>query len=141
MPKKNKNTCPCNPETTYKECCAIFIVGKSHPQTPEQLMRSRYTAYALANIDYIERTMKGPAAVGFDRVSAKKWAESVQWVRLKIVETRLDPNEDVGYVEFIAYYRDNDVVEKIHENSEFRREDGQWYYWDSVHSESQGEVI
>ena len=129
-----KRPCPCNPENLFSECCGVFISGEVKAETPEQLMRSRYTAYAMADIDYIEKTMKGPAAEGFDKTSAKQWAESVQWVRLKVLNAEPGSDDHTGYVEFIAYYRDGDAVKQVHEKSEFRREGGQWYYWNGIHS-------
>ena len=38
-------TCPCSSGQTYNDCCAPFHRHESLPQTAEQLMRSRYSAY------------------------------------------------------------------------------------------------
>ena len=59
-------TCPCGSKKNYADCCQPFIELKKIPETPEQLMRSRYTAYTQANMDYIVRTMRGKAAADFD---------------------------------------------------------------------------
>jgi len=133
MPKAKK-TCPCDPGKLFSECCSVFISGAEPAVTPEQLMRSRYSAYTMADADYIEKTMKGPAAVDFDKASTKQWAASVQWVRLKVLNAKPGPDENTGYVEFVAYFREDGAVQKIHEKSEFHREDGQWYYWSGVYS-------
>ena len=47
--------CPCGGED-LETCCGRFIHGAEQPQTPEQLMRSRYTAYALAEETYLRAT-------------------------------------------------------------------------------------
>lgn len=56
-------SCPCKSGKRYADCCEPFITRINLPETPEQLMRSRYTAYSQANIDYIMGTMKGEASV------------------------------------------------------------------------------
>ena len=38
---------------TYAECCEPVIKGTRKAATPEELMRSRYSAYAKAEIDHI----------------------------------------------------------------------------------------
>jgi SEC-C motif domain protein len=118
--------CPCGSELPYQTCCGLFIEHNQTPSTPEQLMRSRYTAYSLANIDYIARTMKSPAADHFDAVGARKWSESVEWLRLKVIES--STTDKIGYVEFLVYFIDNGQQHVMHELSEFHLEDGNWYY-------------
>ena len=49
--------CPCGSGKTYDECCEPFIRGKAFPETAEQLMRSRYSAYTLQEIPYITDTL------------------------------------------------------------------------------------
>jgi uncharacterized protein YchJ len=44
--------CPCGGES-YDVCCGRFISGNNIPETPEQLMRSRYSAYVLGEEDYL----------------------------------------------------------------------------------------
>ena len=96
-------------------------------------MRSRYCAYAQANVDYITQTMKGKAAVGFDADGAKAWAQQSQWLGLKVLRTRWSAaNKDIGYVEFKARLRYEGKVQTIHELSEFHRENGRWFYVDRV---------
>jgi len=46
--------CPCCSNRSFSECCEPFLVGKKIPGTPEELMRSRYSAYATGLVDYIE---------------------------------------------------------------------------------------
>lgn len=69
--------CPCGLQD-YSDCCALYHTGERIPPTPEALMRSRYAAYALANIDYIKKTMRGKVLLGFNESNAKAWAESVK---------------------------------------------------------------
>lgn len=93
-------------------------------------MRSRYTAYTQADVDYIEKTMRGPAAEDFDKQEAQQWARSVQWERLEIVEAPpVRPGKIRGFVTFIAHYRtSNNHPQTLEEKSEFRLKRGRWYY-------------
>ncbi len=51
----SSSSCPCHSLKPYEKCCKTFINEVVFPQSPEQLMRSRYTAYTQANMDYIEK--------------------------------------------------------------------------------------
>jgi SEC-C motif domain protein len=119
--------CPCGSQCEYDLCCGLFINGKATPPIPETLMRSRYVAYSLANIDYIKNTMRGKPLVGFDESSALCWAQRAIWIGLQIVNT-VNKLDDVGYVEFIAKYIENNTLKFIHETSEFKRFNDKWFY-------------
>ncbi len=121
--------CPCKSEKEYAHCCEPFIAKTKVPETPEQLMRSRYTAYSQANIDYIIATMQGDPLKDFDKDSAKQWAESVSWVKLKVIHAYVEPAiSDTGFVEFKAYYRYKKQVHVMHEFSEFKKINEHWFY-------------
>ena len=47
--------CPCCSGIQYEQCCRPWHEGGA-PPTALALMRSRYAAYALGNIDYILAT-------------------------------------------------------------------------------------
>jgi len=123
IPMKN---CPCGSTKLYLKCCGSFIEGKNLPETPEKLMRSRYTAYTMANIPYIEKTMRGPASKDFNRKEALTWAKSVTWLGLKVISTQTLSAQ--GFVEFIASFRTKNHIQTIEEISEFHFLDGKWYY-------------
>ena len=124
--------CCCNSQKNYSSCCEPFIIGKQIPITPEDLMRSRYTAYTMANIDYIKQTMKGEALIGFQEVDALHWAKRVHWIKLVVFESELE-NAHQGYVEFEASFVDNMRLKSIHEKSQFIHEQGRWYYVSGTH--------
>lgn len=119
--------CPCCSTKNYTDCCGIFISGAKNPTTPEELMRSRYTAYSQANIEYIARTMKPPASHGYDAQSAREWAIAVTWRKLEVLHTSM-ANPKKGFVEFIAHYSHNNQDFHIHELSEFHLRKNQWFY-------------
>lgn len=120
--------CVCGSQKNYADCCGRFINGQQFPATPEELMRSRYTAYTQINLDYIAHTMKSPAADDFDPVSMRQWEEKIEWISLEILATTV--NADQGWVEFLAYFYEDKQKQVIHELSEFHRIDGKWYYID-----------
>lgn len=123
------HTCPCGQALPYELCCAIYLEGKDKPKVPEALMRSRYTAYSMGNTDYIKKTMRGKPLLGFNEIASANWAKSVQWLGLAVLKVYQE-KEDVGFVEFVASYLENNMVKKIHELSEFHCVDGSWFYVD-----------
>ena len=123
--------CPCGNERSYDECCGRFIDGDAKPDTAEALMRSRYSAYATENIDYVLATHDPETADELDRDSTAKWAHNSDWQGLEIMRTeRGGPDDDNGEVEFIATYTLEGNTYAHHELSTFRRIDGQWFYVD-----------
>jgi SEC-C motif-containing protein len=123
-----KKYCPCGNKKIYTECCGRFIDGTAFPATPEELMRSRYTAYSLGQIDYIEKTMRPPASDHFDAVREKSLVRDTHWDHLTVMNSSFDSNK--GYVEFIATYSADGKKNTLHEISEFHFDDGKWYYVD-----------
>jgi SEC-C motif-containing protein len=88
-------------------------------------MRSRYCAFALGDVAYLERTWHPrtrPARLRLDPVT--------RWTRLEVLAaTGGGPFHTEGTVEFRAYYRDGGGPEQaMHENSSFVRLDGAWVY-------------
>ena len=109
------------------DCCGVFISNQNTPVTPEELMRSRYTAYFQVNINYIAQTMKSPAADSFDADDLRLWSKKVQWMGLDVIKTRQELNK--GIVEFRAHYCIDGKKSILHETSEFILENGKWYYF------------
>lgn len=133
--------CPCDSQKSYLLCCELYITGKQSPESPEALMRSRYTAYTMANIDYIKETMRGKALIGFQEIDAKRWAKRVNWIKLHVLKSVIE-NSGTGYVEFEASFVDSSRLKSIHEKSAFIREEGRWYYVDGAYlAPSQTEKI
>lgn len=95
-------------------------------------MRSRYTAYTMADIAYIEKTQCGQAAEGFNALEAYAWAKRVTWIKLEVLNTSLSKPKK-GTVEFIATFIDAGISQSMHEKSEFIKKAGQWFYVDGVH--------
>ncbi|WP_236353540.1 YchJ family protein [Flavobacterium seoulense] len=93
--------------------------------TAEALMRSRYSAYATHQVDYLVATTHVSQRHLYSKENILLWATSNNWQKLEVLKTT--PTT----VEFKAYYLDQNKQQHIHhEFSTFVQEDGIWYYVD-----------
>lgn len=122
--------CPCGSGLFFDLCCRRFLAGETLPQTPLELMRSRYTAYTRRDSHYIRNTWYP----GSRPDNAMEIDPAIKWIRLEIIRSQTSQND--GLVEFIAYCKVNGRARKMHETSRFLRENGQWYYLDGAFNES-----
>jgi len=92
-------------------------------------MRSRYSAFAVADAAYLERTWHSTT-----RPRHLELDPTTRWTRLDILATTAGgPFHTDGTVEFLAYYRERGGAEQsMHETSSFVREDGNWVYLSGV---------
>lgn len=120
-------SCACGSELSYEQCCGKYIDEGIPAPSPEALMRSRYTAYTLANIDYVKKTMRGKLLREFNAPEAKQWALTSQWQGLDILDAPA-PKDDVGFVTFVARFIADNEPQAHYEKSEFKRYDERWYY-------------
>jgi SEC-C motif-containing protein len=105
-------------------------------KTAEQLMRSRYTAFVLADINYLLNSHHPKTRPTKERKQILKWAKSVHWMGLHIVSKKAGSESDSeGWVEFKASYIEDNFPGCIHENSYFVKENGKWFYKSGVHNE------
>lgn len=123
--KPQAMACPCG-GASYAACCGRFIEGGERPRTAEQLMRSRYTAYTQGNDDYLKKTWH-PGTRPAEDVARE---EGVKWLGLEV--RRHVPAGDKATVEFVARYKTGGRAHRLHEVSNFVREDGRWYYVDGI---------
>lgn len=122
--------CPCGSGKELAQCCGPLIDGAAAP-TAEALMRSRYTAFTLGNIDYIDSTHASDMAEPFDRAEGQAMADEFKWRGLEIVRTKDGgPTDQTGEVEFTARFRRGAQMGLHHERATFKREDGRWVYVD-----------
>lgn len=126
--------CPCGSNRLFTECCEPIISSKKEAATCEELMRSRYTAFTTANVDYLMRSHHKATRQVKEAGSIKKWTASVQWMGLVILSTEAgQATDDTGYVEFRALYLEAGQLQQIHEKSFFKRENQQWVYVSGIH--------
>ncbi len=123
--------CYCGSGKQYSECCELNIKGESVPETAEALMRSRYSAYVVGEIDYIHSTLHPDHRADHDLDAARKWSRDSEWLGLEIISTSNGGKDDsTGVVEFKAGYRDKSGTHYAHEVSQFEKIDGKWVYVD-----------
>jgi SEC-C motif-containing protein len=95
------------------------VSGETAAPTAEALMRSRYTAYAKRDFDYILRTTDPQRRYDFDHRASKEWMDRCTFTKLEVLHAEEQGNK--GFVEFIAHFRREDGAEVAHhEFSRFR---------------------
>ena len=124
--------CPCGGEC-YATCCEPFHLGTARPETAEQLMRSRYSAFSRNLIDYLIETHPSPEPMAERRQALKASNRGVRWTRLRISAREAGGSTDLsGTVTFEAHYRQAGQTHVLRECSRFGREGedlvGRWLY-------------
>ncbi len=121
-------SCVCGKPQGFAQCCGRFLCGQCHARTPEQLMRSRFTAYALGGYgEYLLATWLPSAALGLSAEELSK--KTLDWQRLDVIFS--SQCGDNGVVEFKAwFYKEDDYAEMafMHETSTFIRMQSRWFY-------------
>ncbi|GAA4649885.1 YchJ family protein [Kistimonas scapharcae] len=128
-----QHICPCGTGAAYDDCCARFHRGEARPETAEQLMRSRYSAWALGLINYIIATTWPRQQRYLQHKALQDWADATEWRQLEIIDTdKGQVDNTAGEVEFRATYRlkANGKTDVHQERSSFIREEGQWFFID-----------
>ncbi|KKJ75698.1 zinc chelation protein SecC [Kiloniella litopenaei] len=122
-------TCPCGSGVFYDACCGSFHSGLAFPQTAEQLMRSRYTAYVKQDVNYLKTTLWPQYQKSFNEIATLLRAQDSRWLGLEIIETHKGQSTDKeGSVEFVARSVVNGVADEQREKSLFRKKGRRWYY-------------
>lgn len=127
---KKKNTeaesCPCG-NLSFENCCKPYLTGRAIAEDALTLMRSRYSAYVTGNESYLRETWSEenrPSGTIIERNTP------VKWIGLKIISHQ--EHEDRATVEFIARYKQNGRMQRLHEISRFIKKDSQWYYFNGT---------
>jgi SEC-C motif-containing protein len=118
-------TCPCGTGERYDVCCGRLHRWQAGATTAEELMRSRYAAYALGELDYVWRTWHPrtrPETIGPDA--------ALGWTGLTILDATDDG--ETGEVEFEAAWERAGARGLLHERSRFERRRGRWVYVDGA---------
>jgi len=92
-------------------------------------MRSRYTAYAEHQVDYILNTCVQRGKKDIDETSTREWSEQSNWLGLTVISTEKGGADDTsGTVEFEAKYERDGMNEVHHELAKFKKDNGEWLY-------------
>lgn len=143
-----QNPCPCG-GFLYESCCAPLHRGERRAATAEQLMRSRFSAFALGEVDHLLRTQRPDRSsrqpLSGQRRDLEEACRRVRWLRLEILATEAGGALDLeGTVTFQAHYRQSGGHRSgsgeqrgvMRERSRFGREggglDGDWLYLEAL---------
>jgi len=130
MAKKDAQPCPCG-GPAYERCCGRYVDNGEIPETAEQLMRSRYSAYVQHKEPYLKATWH-PSTRPADTIAQD---DGTKWLGLEV--KKHVPGSDEATVEFVARYKVGGRAHRLHEVSRFVREDGRWFYVDGNFPETQ----
>lgn len=123
--------CFCGANKRFSFCCQPFIARqmsqttsqRALPETPEQLMRSRFSAYATGNSQYIYDTYAKTSQASQSVKAISAWGKACTWIALEIHSTRVSNDESKAateqFVEFSAFYITDDSLYELRENSRF----------------------
>lgn len=125
--------CPCGSPLKYKKCCKVFHDNIKNPLNALELMKSRFSAYAFKQSNYIIKTThKENQDYSENILEWKKeieiFSSNTDFDKLEILEFIKGENE--SFVTFRAnlFQNKNDV--SFIEKSRFKKEDNIWLYVD-----------
>ncbi|ETF04080.1 hypothetical protein W822_02600 [Advenella kashmirensis W13003] len=119
--------CPCGSAASYADCCGRWHRGPLRLMAPDAatLMRSRYTAFVLDELDYLLDTWHHSTRP----VTLEPNPAGMKWLGLEVRSHNQDDG-DHATVEFVARSRHSGRADRLHEISRFLREEGCWFYVD-----------
>jgi len=105
--------CYCKSGLEFSRCCELYLRVLEVAPSAEALMRSRYGAYCLGDVNYLQATTHNHSWSDEELKYIQDWADNSFWQHLEIV----DFNETM--VEFKAYYIFDGKQHLHHEKSAF----------------------
>lgn len=126
------NPCPCGSQKKYKKCCKVFHDG-TLPTNALELMKSRYSAFAVHKAEYIIATTHSQNQDFTSDVSSWKkgildFCENTSFNGLEIID--FIDGELESYVTFKAILEQANEDATFSEKSRFLKENGKWLYVD-----------
>lgn len=119
--------CPCGSAKKYKKCCRRYHNGMKIP-TPTDLVRARWSAYALNDADFIMDTTH-PDNEEYDENRAR-WRIRIEAYCLRNIFNELEivsaEDDKVTYRAEISAFMNQQTT--ITEDSVFAQVDGEWKY-------------
>jgi len=127
----SNSKCPCGSHKSYIDCCKVIHSNINKVITAEDLMRSRYSAFVKANIEYLLQSWSSKTRDNSKHFKKEllDWTTAVNWLKLEVISTTKGQlTDNTGTVSFKAFYFENGQLECITENSFFEKENGHWVY-------------
>lgn len=87
-------------------------------------MRSRFSAFAIPNSEYLLETTLPSKRKYHSKNALQEWGETNEWTKLEIIDKPF-----LNKVEFKAFYIDDEGHQQIHhELSTFKMIQNRWFY-------------
>jgi SEC-C motif domain protein len=119
--------CPCHSGTNYDKCCGPYHSNLRSPATPLELMRSRYSAYALDLAEYIIETTH-PKSPLYEK-SRSDWLHYIhEFHKTTTFEGLIIESYDETHVTFFAILKTDSKDTSFREKSLFKKFKGLWRY-------------
>ncbi|UTW07147.1 YchJ family protein [Pseudomonas benzenivorans] len=123
-------SCPCGSGDLLSACCGRYHAGTPAPSA-ERLMRSRYSAYVLGDVDYLLATTLPVQRTGLDRDAIRAWSQQSTWLGLEVENAEvLGGQPEHAFVTFTARWHDEAGEHSHRERSAFVQYGVQWYFID-----------
>ncbi len=124
--------CECGIGESTETHCLPIIKGEKKADTAEALMRARYTAYVLGEVDFVLASHTEEAGKDVDRKSTELWSKQSTWLGLEVLATdKGGPDDSEGTVEFLARYKVKGITVDHRERAHFEKHKGKWLFADS----------
>lgn len=124
--------CPCGSGRKAKGCCGPVLDGAPAP-SPEALMRSRYTAYAVGDVRHVMDTThpdRHPPDARAWAAELRAYCAAVRFEGLTVEAASAEG--DTGRVRFFARLSHEGRDASFGEDSRFLRVGGRWLYVDGT---------
>ena len=129
----DQGPCPCG-GGPYQSCCAPLHRGEQRAITAEQLMRSRYAAFAMGELEYLLTTHPDADVPEEERrQQLRRTCRATRWIGLRILSCTDGGVDDLeGMVEFEARHREGTLRETSFFQRLGGRRDGDWLYIEAL---------
>lgn len=124
---RDADACLCGSGQAFGACCGPLLSGVHPAATPEALMRSRYSAFVLADADYLITTWHPRT-----RPDDLDLRDQPHWQRLEVIGAGQAADGQSGWVQFAAHYHGPAGGGCLRERSRFLLEQGRWLYLDGT---------
>jgi SEC-C motif-containing protein len=134
--------CHCGSGRTFVDCCKPVIDRERSAATAEELMRSRYSAFVVGDVDWIMDSHHPDTVGEIDRDEVAEWSRSADWAGLTIRETEAGgPDDAEGMVDFRARYKVQGRMVDHVERAHFERADGEWRFHSVIEPEERQQEL
>jgi len=130
--------CPCGKALSYRDCCQLLHRGIDRASSAEQLMRSRFSAFAMAEYQYLIDTHHPDTRGSLSVLTLFDSNKSIAWLGLNVLSATAQAVSFQAYFQSIDKSSDTSSqageIQCLHEHSRFAQEHGQWYYIDGEYN-------